>query len=89
MTVFPQLKHYINSVWLLMICSILTAKYNNSPINPDTLAKIIKREIQDTNKSYPNRRLNTECKYLTLEEFLAFYKAKGFHLTLHKTLMNL
>ena len=72
-----------------MICSILTAKYNNSPINPITLANKIKREIQDTNKSYPNGRLNKECKYLTLEEFLPSYEGKGFHWTLHKTQTNI
>ena len=32
-----------------MICSILTAKYNNSPIDPMKLANKIKREIKDTN----------------------------------------
>ena len=65
------------------------AKYDNSPLNAITLANKIKREIQDTNKSYPNRRSNTECKYLILEEFLASYEAKGFHWTLHETQSNL
>ena len=75
----------INSVWILLICSILTAKYNNSQINSIKLANKIKREIKDTNKSYPNRSLNTECRYLSFEEFLASYEAKGFYWTVHKT----
>ena len=43
----------------------------------------------DTNKTYPKRRLNTESKYLSLEDFLASYEAKGFHWTLHKNSANL
>ena len=82
---FATAKNLINSVWILMLCSILTSKYNNSPINQLKLTNKIKREIRDTNKSYPNRSLNTECRYLSLEDFLASYEAKGFHWTIHKT----
>ena len=53
-------KTLINSVWILMLCSILNAKYNKTPLNTNTLSNKIKREIKDTNKSYPNRGLNTE-----------------------------
>ena len=72
-----------------MLCSILNAKYNNAPLNANNLANKIKRDIKDTNKTYPNRRLNTECKYLSLEDFLASYEAKGFHWTLNKNSANL
>ena len=76
---FTTAKTIINSVWILMLCSILNAKYNNAPLNANNLANKIKREIKDTNETYPKRRLNTECKYLPLEDFLASYEAKGFH----------
>ena len=52
---FATAKTLINSVWILLIYSILTAKYNNSPINTIKLANKIKREIKDTNQSYLNR----------------------------------
>ena len=82
---FVTEKNLINSVWIFMLCSILTSKDNNSPINQLKLTNKIKREIRDTNKSYPNRSLNTECRYLSLEDFLASYEAKGIHWTIHKT----
>ena len=86
---FATAKTIINSVWILMLCSISNAKYNNAPLNANNLANKIKREIIVTNKTYPNRRLNTEYKYLSLEDFLASYEAKGFHWTLHKNSANL
>ena len=36
-----------------MLCLKLNAKYNNAPLNANTLANKIKREIMDTNKPIP------------------------------------
>ena len=72
-----------------MICSILTAKYTNFPIDPQKLANKIINEIKDKYKTYPNGNLSTECRYLSLEEFLTSHEAKGFHWTVHKTTSKL
>ena len=82
---FTTAKTLINSIWLLLICLILNNKYNNTPIKINVIAEKIKREIRDTNKAFPKKNLNLECKYLSLDEFLASHEAEGFHWTTHKT----
>ena len=75
----------INSEWLLMICSILGARHDNILLNYVRLGNKVRFEIKFTNKSRPNKNLNTECRYLSLLEFLVSHEAEGFHWTMHKT----
>ena len=82
---FSSAPTLINSVWLLMVCSILGARHNNIPINYVSLSSKVMFEIKSTNKSRPNKNLNAECRYLTLLEFLASHEAEGFHWTSLKT----
>ena len=68
-----------------MVCSISEARHDNIPINYVNLGNKIMFEIKSTNKSIPNKNLNTECIYSSLLEFLAFHKAERIHWTMHKT----
>ena len=76
---FSSAPTLINSVWLLMVCSILGARHDNIPINYVSQGNKVRFEIKSINKSRPNKKLNTECRYLSLLEFLASHEAKGFH----------
>ena len=86
---FTAAPTFMNSVWLLIICSILSARHNNKPLDYISLSRKVKSEIKATNKSYPHKKLGNECRYLSLSEFLASYEAEGFHRTTHKTSSNL
>ena len=67
---FSSAPTLINSVWLLMVCSILGARHNNILISYVSLGNKIMFKVKLTNKSRPNKNLNTECRYLSLFEFL-------------------
>ena len=75
----------MNSVWLFMVCSLLGAGHDNIPIHYINLSNKIRYEIKATNKSRPNKNLDTECRYLSLLEFLASHEAERFHWTMDKT----
>ena len=72
----------MNSVWLLIVCSILSARHENIPLNHLTLSSKIKSEIKDRSKAY--KKLGTACRYLPLSECLHSHEAERFHWTLHK-----
>ena len=68
-------------MWILMVCSILGARHNNIAINYVSLGNKVMFKIKSTNKSRPNKNLNTECRYLSLLEFLASHEDKRLHWT--------
>ena len=74
----------VNAIWMLLVCSILSPRIDESPLNLSSLAAKIKAEIKSTNKAYPKRNIGRDCRYLNLAEFLASCEASGIHWTMHK-----
>ena len=86
---FSTAPTFMNYVWLLIVCSILSARQKNIPLNYLTLSSKVPFKLRVTNISKPHKKLGTECRYLSLLEFLASNEAGGFHWTLHKTTTKL
>merc|ERR1712239_43194 len=53
---------FINSVWLLLTCFILSNRLNKAPNNTEKISKKIKDIIKATNMAYPNKQLARECR---------------------------
>ena len=81
---FCNAQTLVNAVWMLLVCSILSARRHESHLNPISIAARIKAEIKSTNKAYPKRNLARDCRYLNKAEFLASHEATGIHWTMHK-----
>ena len=76
---FCDAQTLVNVVWMLPVCSILSARIDESPLNHISLAAKINTEIKSTNKAYPKRNLARDCRYLNLAEFMASQRATGIH----------
>ena len=46
---------FMNSVRLLMVCLILSARLDNKPLDYITFSRKVKSEIKVTNQSYPHK----------------------------------
>ena len=53
---FSSAPTLINSVWLLMVCSILGARHNNIPMNYVSLGNKVMFKIKSTNKYRRNKK---------------------------------
>ena len=86
----PGAKLFMDTIWLLYTCLILTNRLTYSPISVDYISNKIKEEIITMNKCFPERELGKRTRSLNLDQFLASHDVGlNIHWTTFSTITKL
>ena len=82
----PGAKLFMDTIWLIYTCLILTNRLTCSPIYVDQISNSIKTEILTMNKCFPERELGKRTRSLNLDQFLASHEVgSNIHWTTFST----